>query len=40
MELITVIENTVGAGTPDLECEPGLSFYIDYNGKKILFEIK
>lgn len=38
MEIVTVIENTVGAQTPELDCEPGLSFYFDYNGKKILFD--
>lgn len=38
MEIITVIENTVGAGTPELNCEPGLSFYFDYKGKKIIFD--
>lgn len=38
MELVTVIENTTGTKTPELECEPGLSFYLEYNGKKILFD--
>ena len=38
MELVTVIENTIGAKRPDLECEPGLSFYFEYKGKKILFD--
>lgn len=38
MELVTVIENTAGTKTPGLECEPGLSFYLEYKGKKILFD--
>ena len=38
MEITTVIENTVSAQTPDLNCEPGLSFYFEYQGKKVLFD--
>lgn len=38
MEITTVIENTVSAQTPELNYEPGLSFYFEYQGKKVLFD--
>ncbi|NLV68028.1 MAG: MBL fold metallo-hydrolase, partial [Spirochaetes bacterium] len=38
MEIMTVIENTDGTQTSHLYREPGLSFYFEYKGKKILFD--
>ena len=37
MKIITLMEDTACA--PDFACEHGLSFYIEANGKKLLFDM-
>jgi 7,8-dihydropterin-6-yl-methyl-4-(beta-D-ribofuranosyl)aminobenzene 5'-phosphate synthase len=37
MKIITLVENSSG-DIEELKCEHGLSFYIEYNNKKILFD--
>jgi len=38
LKITTVIENTVASPSSGLNCEPGLSFYLEYQGKKVLFD--
>ena len=37
MKVITLMEDTACA--PDFACEHGLSFYIEANGQKLLFDM-